>query len=167
MTKKDHARRRGFVFVLCGALLFLTCASWVTLASLSPEEQDRIQTRSFGSPDSTLFSAVLDVLIDKGYAIQLSDRSSGLIQTEPRQIPLYGAAMSLGGADQLGSDNPLRDIGTARRTILARVKGGTVKLSMTLETHADPGWKVFQSDTSLANRPYRDAFDLIEAKLKH
>jgi len=70
-----------FAVALATALIMLACAIAVTVASLPPEQRDAIQVRHFAQPDSVVFSAVLGMLVDMGYPVQLSDRSTGTIQS--------------------------------------------------------------------------------------
>jgi hypothetical protein len=166
VTEKDNARRWVSVFLLYGALLFLACATAVTMANLSPEEQNQIQTRSYGLPDSTLFSAVLGVFAGNGYAIQLSDKSSGFIQTEPL---MYTTKAGL----DVATEALLNEKWRYRRRVSALVKGGTVKLNYVFEAETKPsgffgsesGWETAPFDTSWSNATYRACFSSIEKAL--
>jgi hypothetical protein len=154
------------VLILTGVLLLLACATVVSVATLSPDEQNRIQTRKFDQPDSTMFSAVLGCIMERGYMIQVCDRADGLIQTASLMYQPNVAADVLSAA-MFGA------VGRFRRTLAARVKDGVVRLNFTYESEAksnrllggESGWEPAQFDTSLTNGAYRQAFDLITVRL--
>jgi hypothetical protein len=166
MFEPSVATRRFLAVVLCGVLFFIACATTVSVANLSPEERDRIQTRKFDQPDSAIFSAVLECILDRGYAIQVCDKSVGLIQTAPL---MYQPNLAV----DILSTAIFGAVGRFRRTMAARVKDGVAKLNYTYETESksgrlfggESGWEPTQFDTSLSNAAYREAFDVIEANL--
>jgi hypothetical protein len=160
------AFRRRLLLMFAGVLLLLACATVVSVATLSPDEQNRIQTRRFDQPDSTIFSAVLGCIMERGYMIQVCDRADGLIQTAPLMYQ-PNATADVVTATALGA------VWRSRRTLAARVKGGTVRLNFTYETEhksnrlfgGESGWDPTQFDTSFTNGSYRQAFDLITERL--
>jgi hypothetical protein len=164
--EQNRAIRPAIVLALSGVSLFLACATAVSVASLSPEEQSLIQTRKFDQPDSTIFSAVLGCVMERGYMIQVCDRADGLIQTAALMYQSNAAADILSAA-MFGA------VGRFRRTLAARVKDGVVRLNFTYESEAksnrllggESGWEPAQFDTSLTNGAYRQAFDMITERL--
>ena len=115
------SRTTMFAVALATVLVMLACATAVTVASLPPEQRDAIQVRHFAGPDSVIFSAVLGMLVDKGYPVMLSDRSTGTIQSG-----------SLVRTPNSGQDFATGFFGGVvmryRQRVAARIKGGDTRL---------------------------------------
>lgn len=160
--KRGNPNRKGLLLSIGGALLFLACASVVTMSRLSQDQRDRIQTLRFSvdgvsAPDSLLYSAALGYFADRGYSFQVTDKASGLIQTEPLMYP----------ANENNDVLSETFVGAKfrwRRRVTTRVKDGTVRLSYVFETerkgeyYGESGWEIAEPDTSFSNSAYREAF---------
>jgi hypothetical protein len=137
------------------------------MSRLSQDQRDQIQTFWFAADstraaDSLLYSAALGYFADRGYSFQVSDKASGLIQTEPLMFP----------ADENKDVLSQALVGVRfryRRRVIARIKDGAVKLSFVFESErkgeyfGESGWEVTEPDTSISNGYYREAFDGISA----
>lgn len=154
MTNRRTRQNACALLMLTASLLFAACAT--TLSSLSQADRDEITTRHYDKPDSVLFSAVTNYLVDKGYPIQVSDRTTGLIQsdyTTAEEEHFFG--IFLNGNEE-------------RSRIGARITGGEVRLNVVLEErsgeHHDD-WHPVINDASDARVAYNEVFKGIESWL--
>jgi hypothetical protein len=128
----------------------MACAT--TLSSLSQTDRDEITTRLYNKPDSTLFSAITNYLVDKGYPIQVSDRATGLIQSDYSTEVEHFLGIFITGNEE-------------RSRIGARITNGEVRLNIVLEErygeHHDE-WHPVINDASDARVAYNEVFKGIE-----
>jgi hypothetical protein len=160
---------------LLASLALLACATAVTLASLSPDARDRIQSRRFDEPDSLLYTAILSTLVDRGYPIQVSDRASGLIQTEPSTGPCLGYERLSSEGYKTTSDILAGAHFNYRSRVTANVKQSNARLNVIWERCTVQGsvlvpsqsaYEAFSPDTATASRAYDTLFEAIQARLK-
>jgi hypothetical protein len=171
---KSRASHGVLFAALLAILSALACATAITLANLPPDARDRIQSRRYDAPDSLIYSAVLSTLIDKGYPIQVSDRGSGLIQTEPSTGPCLGYERLSSEGYRATSDILAGAHFNCRSRVTANIKQGGARLNVLWERCTVQGsvlvpsqsaYEAFSPDTATAGRAYDTLFAAIQARL--
>jgi len=140
-----------FFSVTCTAVvIMLVCAcSIATMASLSKEEKEKMQTALFKAPYLKVFIAIVEVFHDKEYYIENADEWLGSITTKWKVD---------------------KDV---RRKINATLEGVAenttkVRLKYSVQKQTERGWYSTEDDmrTYIAKKYYKKYFDLIRRKLK-
>ena len=141
---------RFFSAICTAVVIMLVCAcSTATMASLSKEEKEKMQTALFKAPYLKVFIAIVEVFHDKKYYIENADEWFGSITTKWK-------------AD--------KDV---RRKINATLEGVAenttkVRLKYSVQKQIERGWYSTEDDMRIytAKKYYKKYFDLIRRKLK-
>lgn len=141
---------RFFSAICTAVVIMLVCAcSTATMASLSKEEKEKMQTALFKAPYLKVFIAIVEVFHDKEYYIENADEWLGSITTKWK-------------AD--------KDV---RRKINATLEGVAenttkVRLKYSVQKQIERGWYSTEDDMRIytAKKYYKKYFDLIKRKLK-
>lgn len=140
-----------FFSVTCTAVVsILICAcSTATIASLSKEEKEKMQTALFKAPYLKVFITIVEVFHNKEYYIENADEWLGSITTKWKVD---------------------KDV---RRKINAMLEGVAenttkVRLKYSVQKQTERGWYSTEDDMRIyiAKKYYKKYFDLIRRKLK-
>ncbi len=113
--------------------------------------------------------------MDRGYPIQVSDRVSGLIQTEPSTGPCLGYERFSGEGYKTTSDILAGIHFSYRNRVTAKVKEGIARLNIIWEQcnvqgasiiPAQSSYVAFSPDTATARRAYDTLFVAVGRRLQ-
>lgn len=139
--------QRYIIFLLFFVCLFCACST-ATMASLSKEKREKMQTALFKAPYLQVFIAIVEVFHDKEYYIENADEWFGSITTKWKVD---------------------KDV---RRKINATLEGVAenttkVRLKYSVQKQTERGWYSTEGDMRVytAKKHYKKYFDLIKQKL--
>jgi len=147
--------RRSSAYIITIFFLCYSCST-TTMASLSSDKRDAIQTALFKESYMNVFIAVVEIFHDQGYSIDQADEWLGRINTlwKEERVGLFSK----------------KDIRRRMSIYLERIDTKTtqVRLKCLIQVRGESGWKDAEDDMRVfeAKKLYRRFFSLIKRKVE-